>query len=431
MRPRYRPQAGTSSAAYQGADPLPSTAARSIWDVFAAVPGAIADGSARSSHSALTVADLDLLAQPGLGVHAFSLAWHRLQPDGRGPIDPTALDGYDRWVDELLRRGVAPWVTLYEHELPLSLMLEGGWLVRDTADRLGDLAAAVADRLADRVRTWLTMHSPSVHSFYGHAIGLDAPGLTLLAQAFDVTHHLLLGHARAAAALRAAGAGRVGVVNHHTPVLPASPAPDDAAAADIYAAVLQDVTRLPLVEGRYPDAALPGTARDVVREGDLAEIAAATLDLYGVAYDGPKVIAAAPGNRAIPFTMVEAPLGAAAPAAHTGLSDRVTELATPRPDLPLALFLLAPPVPAPGADQTDPSAQFASLLAEVDATIEQSPAPVEAVVVGPLLEAWDGAHGYQRPGGLVAVNLSNGTRAPRPTLAAFANWAQAQHGNWR
>ena len=176
----------------------------SVWDAFAAAPGRIADGTAPDptvgvGHDA---GDLDLLADLGVDAYRFSVSWPRVRPAGSGPVDTAALDGYDALTDGLLARGIRPWVALYRWDLPLELMLDGGWLLRDTAERFGEYAAIVADRLADRVDAWVTIDDPYTHMALGHAVGVDAPGLTLLDGAFAVTHHQLLGHARALAALR-------------------------------------------------------------------------------------------------------------------------------------------------------------------------------------------------------------------------------------
>ena len=51
----------------------------------------------------------------GLGVDAyrFSIAWPRVQPDGHGKPFPGGLDFYDRLVDGLIERGIAPLPTLF------------------------------------------------------------------------------------------------------------------------------------------------------------------------------------------------------------------------------------------------------------------------------------------------------------------------------
>ena len=52
---------------------------------------------------------------------------------------------------------------------------------------------------------WITLNEPWVVAHVGYRDGRHAPGVRDVAQAVAATHHLLLAHGRAAAALRAVG----------------------------------------------------------------------------------------------------------------------------------------------------------------------------------------------------------------------------------
>ena len=149
--------------------------------------------------------DVALMAELGLSAYRFSVAWPRVQPTGRGPVNRRGLDFYHRLVDELLERGIEPWLTLYHWDLPQALEDAGGWPERDTAGRFADYAALVHDALGDRVRTWTTLNEPWCSAFLGYASGEHAPGRQEPAAALRAAHHLLLGHGLAAQALRAVG----------------------------------------------------------------------------------------------------------------------------------------------------------------------------------------------------------------------------------
>ena len=102
-------------------------AGRTIWDDFAAVPGAISDGSTGDpacEHVARMEADVELLGWLGVDAYRFSIAWARVQPGGRGPISVAGLDHYDRLCDALLEQGITPLVTLYHWDLPSELQAE-------------------------------------------------------------------------------------------------------------------------------------------------------------------------------------------------------------------------------------------------------------------------------------------------------------------
>ncbi len=134
-----------------------------------------------------------------------SVAWSRIQPTGSGPVNTAGLDHYDRVVDGLVARGIRPMVTLFHGDLPQALEDDGGWLNRATTERFAEYAGIVGERLADRVEHWVPINEPNLVSLVGYGIGMQAPGRALYFDSLIAAHHLLLGHGRAAVALRAAG----------------------------------------------------------------------------------------------------------------------------------------------------------------------------------------------------------------------------------
>ena len=298
---------GTSTSAYQIEGAVAEDGrGPSIWDTFCAEPGRIADGSSgavASDHYHHVEEDVALLAELGVGGHRFSVAWPRVQPDGRGPVNPKGLDFYDRLVDRLLGAGIEPMVTLYHWDLPQALEDDGGWLNRETADRFAEYAAVVGDRLADRVAHWVPASEPVVAVSRGYGVGDYAPGHHLLFEALPAAHHLLLAHGRAVIALRAAGAPSVGCANNHAPVWPASDDPADVGAAKLFDAVWNGMYAEPILFGRYPvDLAM--LMEDVVHDGDLATIRQ-PLDFYGINYYSPLRIGAAAEEADLPFELRE------------------------------------------------------------------------------------------------------------------------------
>ena len=207
----------------------------SIWDTFARVPGRVAwgdTGEVAADHYHRYRQDTALMADLGLGAYRFSVAWPRVQPEGRGPVNPEGLDFYRRLADSLLERGVEPWITLYHWDLPQALQDRGGWASRETAGRFADYAAAVYGALHDRVANWTTLNEPWCAAFLGHAAGIHAPGVQDPATAVRAAHHLLVAHGRATRALRALDARpRLGINLNLDPVTPVSDSPADADAA--------------------------------------------------------------------------------------------------------------------------------------------------------------------------------------------------------
>jgi beta-glucosidase len=289
--PDFRWGASTASYQIEGAVTQDGRG-RSVWDTFTAEPGRIADGSSGEvacDHYHRYREDIALMAQLGLDSYRLSIAWPRIQPDGTGPANPAGLGFYDRLIDELLAAGIRPMATLFHWDLPQALQDRGGWSERETAERLGDYAALLGERFADRIALWAPVNEPNVVTVLGHLQGIHAPGSTLGAGALTVAHHLLLGHGLAVQALRAAGAGGIGCANNHSPIWAASDSAADQQAADEYDQLWNRLYADPMLLGSYPERLLPLLPPSA--PGDLAVIGQ-PLDFYGLNYYNPVRIGA-------------------------------------------------------------------------------------------------------------------------------------------
>ncbi|HLU59364.1 MAG TPA: GH1 family beta-glucosidase [Pseudonocardia sp.] len=283
---------GTATAAYQieGAATEDGRGA-SIWDTFSHTPGAVRDGDTGDvacDHYHRYREDVGLMRELGIGAYRFSLAWPRLQPQGRGPLHPGGVGFYDRLLDELHAAGIRPWVTLYHWDLPQALEDAGGWPERDTALRFAEYAAAVHERFADRIPDWTTLNEPWCSAFLGYASGVHAPGRRDPAASLRAAHHLLLGHGLAVEAMRSTRPDlRYGITLNLYPTVAASADPADAEAARRVDGQSNRLFLDPLLAGRYPADVLAdlepiaGTAH--IRDGDEKQIAV-PLDVLGVNY---------------------------------------------------------------------------------------------------------------------------------------------------
>ncbi|MGH3286779.1 MAG: glycoside hydrolase family 1 protein, partial [Streptosporangiaceae bacterium] len=285
---------GSATAAYQieGAASIDGRGP-SVWDTFSHAPGNVRGGDtgdiACDAYHRYRE-DVALMASLGLKAYRFSISWPRVQPGGRGPANPKGLDYYRALLDELAGHGITATVTLYHWDLPQELQNDGGWAVRDTAERFAEYTAICAEALGDRVTQWITLNEPQVVANNGYRHGQHAPGLRDAAAAVAATHHLLLGHGLATQALRARGAAEVGITLdlHPVQVLGDSRPGDVEGARLITDAMVNGLYLEPVLQGRYPAhapaAMLPPPA--LVASGDLATISQRP-DFLGVNYYSP------------------------------------------------------------------------------------------------------------------------------------------------
>ncbi|MCP4423590.1 MAG: beta-glucosidase [Chloroflexi bacterium] len=267
----------------------------SIWDRFSHTPGNIEDennGDVTCDHYHRWADDIALMKSLNLQGYRFSIAWTRILPNGRSPINQPGLDFYSRLVDGLLEAGVTPYVTLYHWDLPQALQDEGGWEARSTAEAFVEYADVVTRHLGDRVKHWITHNEPWVVAYVGHREGRHAPGRKDFSAAIRVSHHLLLSHGWAVPIIRQNSAeAEAGITLNFNPAVPASPSAADFHAAREHDGFFNRWYLDPLYGRHYPadkvqtymdEGCLPN-GMNFVQDGDLAAIATQT-DFLGVNY---------------------------------------------------------------------------------------------------------------------------------------------------
>jgi beta-glucosidase len=279
---------GVATSAYQIEGSLEADGrGPSIWETFAARPNAIERGETAAvacDHYRRWESDVDLIASLGVDSYRFSIAWPRVQPTGRGPVNAAGLDFYDRLVDRLLQRGLRPFPTLYHWDLPQALEDVGGWATRDTADRFAEYAALVTARLSDRVSEWSLFNEPYIFTSRGYLLGRYAPGRRNLRSFLRSVHTVVRAHALGYRAVKAVNPDvAVGSVFAMAPVEPATQSPVDIEAARYGEALFNRIFVDPLMRGTYPQVFLdniPARALDI-RPGDM-EAAHTPLDFIGI-----------------------------------------------------------------------------------------------------------------------------------------------------
>lgn len=248
---------GASTSAYQiEGSPLADGAGPSIWHRFVHSPGLTVSGETGDlacDHYRRYQADVELMAELGLNAYRFSIAWGRVLPQGRGRVNRSGLDFYQRLVDALLERGIQPLPTLYHWDLPAALDDMGGWLNRDIAEWFADYARVLFHAVGDRVPMWSTINEPWVVTDGGYLHGVLAPGHRNLFETPIASHNLLRAHGAAVQAGRAEGARRIGLVVNLEPKYPASDSAADLAATHRADAYMNRQYLDPVFHGCYPD----------------------------------------------------------------------------------------------------------------------------------------------------------------------------------
>ncbi|MFY1066655.1 glycoside hydrolase family 1 protein [Enterococcus sp. AD013-P3] len=104
--------------------------------------------------------DIALFAKMGFKCYRFSIAWSRIFPQGDEQTpNEKGLAFYDQLIDECLKYGIEPVVTISHYEMPLNLAKAyGGWKNRQLIDFYERFAAVVLNRYYKKVRYWMTFN---------------------------------------------------------------------------------------------------------------------------------------------------------------------------------------------------------------------------------------------------------------------------------
>ena len=281
---------------------------KSIWDTFCKVPGKVANfdnGDMACDHYHRYKEDLDLMKWMGVKAYRFSVAWPRVIPDGVGRVNEMGLDFYDRLIDSLLEREIAPWLTMYHWDLPEALQLRGGWNNREVVEWFGEYAEVLTSRFGDRVKNWMTLNEPLCSAWLGHLYGDMAPGIKDLQTALNVSHHLLMSHGLACQVIRSnVSEANVGIVINVTPAVPATDSQEDSNAAQL-ADGFDNRWFLDPVFGRTYPADVIDTlgASPEIHSGDM-KLIAQDLDFLGVNFYFRQTVAADQNSKPLPIRSV-------------------------------------------------------------------------------------------------------------------------------
>ncbi len=287
---------GVATAAYQ-IEGAANEGGRSpsIWDKHCEVPGNIRNGDSglvACDHYHRYKEDVEIMHWMGVDTYRLSISWSRVLPNGIGEVNQEGIEFYSNLIDELLSKGIEPFVTLYHWDLPQVLQEKGGWLNREVADWFAYYTEVLTEHLGDRVNHWITINEPHCICWFGFLKGWFAPGVKDLNSAVTAAHHVLLAHGRAVRVInKALPSAKVGFAPGLTPCVPASDS-----AADIAAAHRQDGYDIrwfmdPVYGKGYPQDVVDIFGINPPIVGDDMEVIATPTDFLGVNFYLRSVIA--------------------------------------------------------------------------------------------------------------------------------------------
>ena len=285
----------------------------SIWDRYCHIPGNTFNGESGDISSDFYhryKEDIALLKKMGIRHFRTSIAWTRIIPDGRGEINPKGIQFYHDVIDELLRQGIEPMITLYMWDLPQKLQDIGGWANREVTDYYERYARLLFREYGNKVKTWVTFDEPFCGAFIGNYLGTYAPGLRDFNTALLVSYHMLLAHGKAVRACHEMlPDAKIGIALNISDCKPATCKPADAEAAHRADGYRNRWFLDPLYKGSFPQDMLDwyeaqGVILPAICREDL-KIISTRQDFLGLNYYSPHFFVDDPKNWPIQCTSVK------------------------------------------------------------------------------------------------------------------------------
>lgn len=281
---------GAASAAYQIEGAYDEDGkGMGIWDVLS--EGHVKNhenGNVACDHYHRYKEDVQLMKRLGLKSYRFSISWPRIMPE-EGVINEAGVAFYRSLVEELVRVGIEPMVTLFHWNLPMWMHERGGWYNEDVAEKLALLTETVVDALSDKVRYWMTVNEPATFIGLGYMVGSHAPFGNMMddpqsmpQKTAVLTRNVLLAHGRMVQVIRqrAKQPPIVGMAFNGTMIQPLENTAEAIEAARNMTFCNDSMNSLswwsdPMLLGTIPDG-----LKEFLSEDDLAVIHQ-PLDFYG------------------------------------------------------------------------------------------------------------------------------------------------------
>ncbi|XP_020585362.1 beta-glucosidase 22-like isoform X2 [Phalaenopsis equestris] len=211
------------------------------------------------------------MSDTGLEAYRLSISWPRLLPNGRGTVNPKGLEYYNNVIDELIKYGIQPHVTLHHLDVPQVLQDEyGGWLSPKIIDDFKELADVCFKEFGDRVSYWTTLNEPNINALasfdYGffppqrcsYPFGVNCTGGDSTVEPYITVHNYILAHSAAVELYRtkyqSIQKGQIGINIYSVGFTPLTNSTEDVMATKRAVDFILGWIFNPIMFGDYPES---------------------------------------------------------------------------------------------------------------------------------------------------------------------------------
>ncbi len=139
--------------------------------------------------------DFDLAKEMGHNAHRFSIEWSRIEPE-EGKFNEQEIEHYQTVIDELKKRGLEAFVTVWHNSSPIWIRNIGGWENSRTVYYFSRYVDKISRSLRG-VNFWMSLNEPGIYVGLGYIQGQQPPGVKSFKRAYKVFKNFINAHRNA------------------------------------------------------------------------------------------------------------------------------------------------------------------------------------------------------------------------------------------
>jgi len=175
--------------------------------------------------------DFDLMQDLGMNMYRFQVSWSRCVKDNK-EFNEEGFAYYDKFIDALIQRNIAPMICLYHFDMPLANARQNGFLSKDVTADFIRFGKEVMKRFAHKVKYWITFNEQNL---YHQPMAFRIAGCMNTSQTIDelyqIFHNIMYAHCELCNYLHEISDAKIGGMLAYSLVYPATCHPKDIFAA--------------------------------------------------------------------------------------------------------------------------------------------------------------------------------------------------------
>ena len=137
--------------------------------------------------------DFALIKKLNLNSFRFGIEWSRLEPK-EGQWDQPAFEHYKKYIAQLHKMGIEPFMNVWHWTLPVWFSEKGGFSVKSNMVYWKRFVDKLAQEYAKDVNYVITINEPNVYASFGYGTGYWPPGERRWFKALYVGYNLVRAH---------------------------------------------------------------------------------------------------------------------------------------------------------------------------------------------------------------------------------------------